>query len=108
MRTVTVSHNWYSFPWCSGIAIPTVFGVLSDISCRDWGRVCRAWLGLVGMEAELGHSLTATNHFNERLANSEMMDIMSLNSSLEILMEFYRGFICSEEHRLGHHIHDEI
>ena len=58
MRTVTVSHNWYSFPWCSGIAIPTVFGVPSDISCRDQGRVCRVWSGLVGMEVELGHSLT--------------------------------------------------
>ena len=58
MRTVTVSHNWYSFPRCSGIAVPTVFGAPSDVSCRDWGRVCRAWSGLVGMEAELGHSLT--------------------------------------------------
>ena len=28
MRTVTVSHNWYSFPRCSGTAIPTVFSVL--------------------------------------------------------------------------------
>ena len=43
---------------CSGIAVPTVFGVLSDVSCRDRGRACRAWSGLVGMEAELGHSLT--------------------------------------------------
>ena len=58
MRTVTVSHNWYSFLQCSGIAVPTVFGVPSDISCWDWGRVCRAWSGLVGMKAELGHSLT--------------------------------------------------
>ena len=58
MRTVTVSHNWYSFPRCSGIAVPTVFGVPSDVSCQDRGRVCRAWSGLVGMEAELGHSLT--------------------------------------------------
>ena len=61
MRTVTVSHNWYSFPWCSGIAIPTVFGVPSDVSCRDRGRVCRAWSGLVGMKVELGHSLTVTH-----------------------------------------------
>ena len=58
MRTVTVSHNWYSFPRCWGIAVPTVFSVPSDVSCRDRGRVCRAWSGLVGMEAELGHSLT--------------------------------------------------
>ena len=58
MRTVTVSHNWYSFPWCLGIAVPTVFGVPSDISCWDWGRVCRAWSGLVRMKVELGHSLT--------------------------------------------------
>ena len=58
MRTVTVSHNWYSFPRCLGIAVLTVFGVPSDISCRNRGRVCRAWSGLVGMEAELGHSLT--------------------------------------------------
>ena len=58
MRTVTVSHNWYSFPRCSGIAVPTVFGAPSDVSCRDWGRACQAWSGLVGMEAELGHSLT--------------------------------------------------
>ena len=60
MRTVTVSHNWYSFLQCLGIAVLTVFGVPSDISCWDWGRVCRAWLGLVGMKAELGHSLTST------------------------------------------------
>ena len=60
MRTVTVSHNWYSFLRCSGIAVLTVFGVPSDVSCQDWGRVCRAWLGLVGMKAELGHSLTIT------------------------------------------------
>ena len=58
MRTVTVSHNWYSFPQCSGVAVLTVFGVLSDISCRDRGRTCWAWSGLVGMKAELGHSLT--------------------------------------------------
>ena len=58
MRTVTVSHNWYSFPWCSGVAVPTVFGVPSDVSCRDQGRTCRAWSGLVGMKVELGHSLT--------------------------------------------------
>ena len=58
MRTVTVSHNWYSFPRCSGIAVLTVFGAPSDVSCRDQGRACRAWSGLVGMEAELGHSLT--------------------------------------------------
>ena len=58
MRTVTVSHNWYSFLRCSGVAVPTVFGVLSDVSCRDWGTTCRAWSGLVGMKAELGHSLT--------------------------------------------------
>ena len=58
MRTVTVSHNWYSFPRCSGIAVPTVFGAPSDVSCRDRGRACWAWSGLVGMEAELGHSLT--------------------------------------------------
>ena len=58
MRTVTVSHNWYSFPQCLGIAIPTVFSVPSDVSCQDQGRVCRVWLGLVGMKAELGHSLT--------------------------------------------------
>ena len=60
MRTVTVSHNWYSFPRCSGIAVPTVFGAPSDVSCRDQGRACQAWSGLVGMEAELGHSLTWT------------------------------------------------
>ena len=60
MRTVTVSHNWYSFLRCSGIAVPTVFGVPSDVSCQDQGRVCRAWSGLVRTEAELGHSLTAT------------------------------------------------
>ena len=58
MRTVTVSRNWYSFPRCSGIAVPTVFGALSDVSCRDRGRACWAWSGLVGMEVELGHSLT--------------------------------------------------
>ena len=58
MRTVTVSHNWYSFPRCSGIAVPTDFGALSDVSCRDRGRACQAWSGLVGMEVELGHSLT--------------------------------------------------
>ena len=58
MRTVTVSHNWYSVPRCSGTAVLTVFGVPSDVSCRDWGRVCQACSGLVGMEAELGHSLT--------------------------------------------------
>ena len=58
MRTVTVSHNWYSFLRCSGIAVPTVFGAPSDVSCQDRGRTCRAWSGLVGMEAELGHSLT--------------------------------------------------
>ena len=58
MRTVTVSHNWYSFPRCSGIAVPTVFGVPSDVSCWDWGRVCWAWSGLVRMKSELGHSLT--------------------------------------------------
>ena len=60
MRTVTVSHNWYSFLWCSGTAVLTVFGVPPNISCWDWGRMCRAWLGLVGMKSELGHSLTAT------------------------------------------------
>ena len=60
MRTVTVSHNWYSFPRCLGVAVPTVFGVPSDVSCRDQGRTCRAWSGLVGMKAELGHSLTIT------------------------------------------------
>ena len=58
VRTVTVSHNWYSFPRCSGTAIPTVFGVPPDVSCQDWGRMCRAWSGLVGMKSELGHSLT--------------------------------------------------
>ena len=61
MRTVTVSHNWYSFPQCLGIAVPTVFGVLSDVLCWDRGRVCQAWSGLVGMKAELGHSLTILN-----------------------------------------------
>ena len=30
----------------------------SDVSCRDWGRVCWVWLGLVGIKSELGHSLT--------------------------------------------------
>ena len=59
MRTVTVSHNWYSFLRCSGIAILTVFGVPSDVSCRDRGRVCQVWSGLVGMKVELGHSLTS-------------------------------------------------
>ena len=58
MRTVTVSHNWYSFPRCSGTAVPTVFGVLSNVLCQDWGGMCRAWSGLVGMESGLGHSLT--------------------------------------------------
>ena len=58
VRTVTVSHNWYSFPRCSGTAIPTVFGVLSNVLCRDWGRTCWAWSGLVRMKSELGHSLT--------------------------------------------------
>ena len=42
MRTVTVSHNWYSFPWCSGTAIPTVFGVPPNVSCQDV-------LGVVGI-----------------------------------------------------------
>ena len=60
MRTVTVSHNWYSFLRCSGTAIPTVFGVPPNISCWDWGRMCQAWSGLVGMKLELGHSLTKT------------------------------------------------
>ena len=72
MRTVTVSHNWYSFPRCSGIAIPTVFSVLSDISCQDRGRVCRAWSGLVGMEAELGHSLTTIHYVVLHLAANGM------------------------------------
>ena len=58
MRTVAVSHNWYSFPPCSGTAVPTVFGVLPNISCRDRGRMCEVWLGLVRMKSELGHSLT--------------------------------------------------
>ena len=58
MRTVTVSHNWYSSPWCSGTAVPTVFGVLSNVLCQDRGRTCQAWLGLVRMKSELGHSLT--------------------------------------------------
>ena len=58
MRTVTVSHNWYSFLQCSGTAVPTVFSVPSNILCQDWGRTCQAWLGLVGMKSELGHSLT--------------------------------------------------
>ena len=59
MRTVTVSHNWYSFPWCSGTAVLTVFGVPPDVSCWDRGRMCQAWSGLVGMKSELGQSLTA-------------------------------------------------
>ena len=29
-----------------------------NVSCRDWGRMCRVWLGLVGMKSELGDSLT--------------------------------------------------
>ena len=41
-----------------GIAILTVFGVPSHVSCQDQGRACPAWSGLVGMKAELGHSLT--------------------------------------------------
>ena len=61
MRTVTVSHNWYSFLRCLGIAVPTVFGVPSDVSCQDQGRVCQAWSGLVGMKVQPGHSLTASN-----------------------------------------------
>ena len=68
MRTVTVSHNWYSFLRCSGIAVPTVFGVPSDISCQDQGRVHRAWSGLVGMKAEPGHSLTPSSCCWERTA----------------------------------------
>ena len=62
MRTVTVSHNWYSFPRCSGTAVPTVFGVPSNILCRDRGRMCQAWSGLVRMKSELGHSLTLPPH----------------------------------------------
>ena len=58
MRTVTISHNWYSFPWCSGTAVPTVVRVPSNVLCRDQGRTRQAWLGLVGMKSELGHSLT--------------------------------------------------
>ena len=72
MRTVTVSHNWYSFPRCSGIAVPTVFGVPSDISCWDWGRACQAWSGLVGMKVELGHSLTALDFMNETSLGSPL------------------------------------
>ena len=70
MRTVTVSHNWYSFPWCSGIAILTVFGVPSDISCRDQRRVYWVWLGLVGMKSELGHPLTQTMSANVAPVNN--------------------------------------
>ena len=53
---------------CSGIAVPTVFGVLSDVSCQDRGRVCWAWSGLVGMKAELGHSLTSTQALRETVS----------------------------------------
>ena len=59
MRTVTVSHNWYSFPQCSGTAILTVFSALSNISHWDWGRIHWAWSG-VRMKWELGHSLTTS------------------------------------------------
>ena len=62
MRTVTVSHNWYSFLQCSGTAVPTVFGVPSNVLCWDRGRTCQAWSGLVRMKSELGHSLTVPNN----------------------------------------------
>ena len=74
MRTVTVSHNWYSFPQCSGIAIPTVFGVPSDVSCQDRGRVCWAWSGLVRMKSELGHSLTKNGQVPMYISEKKEME----------------------------------
>ena len=86
MRTVTVSHNWYSFPQCSGIAVPTVFGVPSDVSCRDQGRACRAWSGLVGMEAELGHSLTV--HSLQKEEEGELdMELLDTTKARRSLVE---------------------
>ena len=79
MRTVTVSHNWYSFPWCSGIAVLTVFGVPSHVSCRDQGRVCWAWSGLVGMKPELGHSLTTVSFLSDFLTDISKGNIDSMH-----------------------------
>ena len=67
-------ENCYSFPWCSGIAVPTVFSVLSDISCRDQGRVCWAWSGLVGMKVELGHSLTLVDIVRDTMCLKEISE----------------------------------
>ena len=87
MRTVTVSHNWYSFPLCLGIAVPTVFSVPSDVSCWDQGRVCQVWSGLVGMEAELGHSLTETHqmHIQSSLHNLEKIPMVTSEKLAEPL-----------------------
>ena len=90
MRTVTVSHNWYSFPWCSGIAVPTVFGALSDVSCRDQGRACQAWLGLVGMEVGLGHSLTVC-------ALRNCCDMVSTGLSGRVLVDATIGATASSD-----------
>ena len=54
-RQAGYQTNFPPTPWCLGPAIPTVFSVLSDVSCWDQGRMCEAWLGLVGMKLELGH-----------------------------------------------------
>ena len=54
MRTVTVSHNWYSFLQCSGIAVPTVFGVPSDISCWDQGKGVSGVVGISQNESRAG------------------------------------------------------
>ena len=62
----------YSFLWCLGTAVPTVFGVLPNVSCWDWGRMCQVWSGLFGMKSELGHSLTVYMFVNELLEHCEL------------------------------------
>ena len=43
----------------------------SNVLCWDQGRTCRAWLGLVGMESELGHSLSE-NVYESGVCRSHM------------------------------------
>ena len=54
--TGTVSHGAWVLPFRQF----SVCCLMSHVSCWDWGRVCQAWLGLVGMKSELGHSLTVS------------------------------------------------